>query len=86
MSSRSWPWILARIAATLLLGAVAWVVLAYLSTVPLGMIYGWGGHPSIPSAPMDVYVWLLFVVLPIVSLGGAWLVVGIGARLLSRRR
>lgn len=84
--SQSWPWILVRVLVTLLLGAGAWVVLGFLATAPLGAIYGWSGHPSIPAAPMAVYYGLYLVVLPIVCLAGAWWLAGAIARLAARRR
>ena len=83
--SQTWPWILVRVIVTLLLGVVAWAVLGFLATAPLGAIYGWSGHPSVPAAPMAVYVGLYLVVLPIVCLAGAWWVVGAVARPFARR-
>jgi hypothetical protein len=84
--SQSWPWILVRVIATFVLGGGAWIVLGFLATAPLGAIYGWSGHPSIPAAPTEVYVGFYLVVLPIVCLAGAWKLVGATARFLARRR
>jgi hypothetical protein len=86
MPSPAWPWILGRAIATLLLGAAAWIALGFLATAPLGVIFGWSGHPAVPDAPAAVYVGLYLVVLPILCLGGAWRFIGAAARLLTRRR
>jgi hypothetical protein len=86
MRTSGWLVIVLRILATLLVAAPLWAVLGYLATAPLGAIYGWGGHPSIPSAPASVYVGLYLVVLPIVCLCLAWWVVGLIARLVTRVR
>jgi hypothetical protein len=72
--------------ATLLVAAPVWALLAYLSTGPLGALYGWSGHPSLPNAPTWVYVALYLAVLPIVSLAGAGAIVRAVARQVSRRR
>jgi hypothetical protein len=61
-----------RVAATVVVGFVCWVAVGYLVTAPLGAIYGWSGHPSIPAAPTEVYVGLYLVVLPVVCLLAAW--------------
>lgn len=39
-----------RIAVTILIACLSWVVLAFLLTAPLGAWYGWSGHPAIPAA------------------------------------
>jgi hypothetical protein len=83
--SQAWSSILVRVLVTLLLAAGAWVVLGFLATAPLGAIYGWSGHPSIPAAPIWVYYTLYLAVLPVVCVGGAWMLVGAVARLLGRR-
>ncbi len=75
-----------RLGAALLLAGVAWAVAGYLATAPLGAIYGWSGHPSVPAAPAAVYVGLYLVALPLVCLGGAWYVTGWVARALRGRR
>jgi hypothetical protein len=64
-----------RILGTLLLGSIAWACLGFLATAPLGAIYGWQGHPSIPAAPKPVYAGLYLVVLPVICLSGAWFLV-----------
>jgi hypothetical protein len=84
--SQTWPWILVRVLVTLVLATVAWAVIGFFATAPLGAIYGWGGHPAAPSAPMSVYIGLYLVVLPIVCLAGTWFAVGAIARLFARRR
>ncbi len=61
-----------RLGVTLILACVLWVVLAYLVTAPLGEVYGWGGHPAIPSAPESVYIVLYLIVLPVICLGLSW--------------
>ena len=61
-----------RVLGTLVIASVAWVVLGYLATAPLGAIYGWQGHPSIPAAPKAVYVALYLIILPFICLWGAW--------------
>lgn len=71
-----------RTLATLLLAAIAWVLLGYLATAPLGALFGWSGHPSMPAAPITVYVVLYLFVLPLSSLGIAWWIVW---RLAQRR-
>jgi hypothetical protein len=68
--------VILRGAATLLLAALAWVVLGYLATAPLGAIYGWSGHPSAPAAPIAVYVGLYLIALPLACLAGAWKATG----------
>jgi hypothetical protein len=55
-----------------LLATLAWVILGYLLTMPLGLLFGWSGHPAIPDAPLSVYVGLYGVVLPAGCLFGAW--------------
>jgi hypothetical protein len=77
---------LLRALATLVLGVLAWGVLGYLASMPLGMVFGWSGHPAIPDAPAAVYVGLYLVVLPALCLYGAWRVVGVLGRTLARRR
>ena len=84
--SQAWPSILVRVFLTLLLAAGAWVVAGFLATAPLGAIYGWSGHPSIPAAPNWVYYAVYLAALPALCLGGAWILVGALARLLGRRR
>jgi hypothetical protein len=75
---RTSPWLtVLRAVATLLLGALAWAVLGYLATAPLGVIYGWQGHPSVPAAPAAVYVGLYLVALPAVCLWAAWFLIGL---------
>jgi hypothetical protein len=71
--------------ATLLVAAALWVVLAYFSSGPLGALYGWSGHPSVPAAPKWVYVTLFLVVLPILSLALGWAIVRLGTLLSTRR-
>lgn len=61
-----------RIGVTAVLACISWVVLAYVVTAPLGAVYGWGGHPPIPSAPRSVFFGLYLVVLPLVCLGVSW--------------
>lgn len=57
---------------TIVLAAIGWALAGYFATAPLGAIYGWGGHPAMPSAPWSVYVALYFVILPIVCLVAGW--------------
>jgi hypothetical protein len=61
-----------RAVGTFVAAFAGWAVLGYLATAPLGAIYGWSGHPSIPAAPVAVYVGVFLVVLPIICLFGAW--------------
>lgn len=61
-----------RLLSTLILGGVGWVVLGYLAMMPLGMVFGWSGHPAIPAAPMVVYVMLYAVMLPGLCLLAGW--------------
>jgi hypothetical protein len=77
--------ILVRVLLSVILGFVAWAVVGYLATLPLGAIYGWSGHPAIPAAPWSVYVALYLVLLPVICLAAAWYLAGrlIGA--ISRR-
>jgi hypothetical protein len=72
-----------RAVGALLVGAVAWAVLGYLATVPLGAVFGWSGHPALPDAPAAVYVGLYLVVLPALCFFGAWQVMRWAA---ARRR
>lgn len=64
-----------RVLGGLIVAAIVWVVLGYVATLPLGAVYGWGGHPAIPAAPMWVYVVLYLVVLPVISLIIGWMAV-----------
>jgi hypothetical protein len=76
-----------RAIATLVVALAAWGLLGYLATAPLGAIYGWSGHPSIPAAPMAVYIGLYLIVLPVICLLGAWTVIQwIEARIRGRRK
>jgi hypothetical protein len=70
------------IACTLVLAAVVWVVSGYVLTLPLGLAYGWSGHPSIPAAPDFVYILLYLVILPAASIDLSWRVL----RRFARRR
>ena len=67
--------LLLRGLGTLVIASIAWVVLGYLATAPLGAIYGWQGHPSIPAAPRSVYVAFYLIILPLICLAGAWMLV-----------
>jgi hypothetical protein len=80
------PNLVLRGLATLILGVLAWGCLGYLATLPLGMVFGWTGHPAIPGAPTAVYVGLYLVLLPVVCLVGAWRAVGALSRAAGRRR
>ena len=75
-----------RAIATVVVGALCWVVLGYLATAPLGAIYGWSGHPAIPAAPEQVYIGLYLVVLPVVCLLAGWRVVVLIEAMFRRRR
>ena len=76
-----------RAIATLVVALVAWALLGYLATALLGTIYGWSGHPSIPAAPMAVYVGFYLIVLPAICLFGAWkMICWIEARVSGRRK
>jgi hypothetical protein len=81
------PWVrhLLTLAAAVVLAAPLWAVLGYLATAPLGMLFGWSGHPPLPGAPTWVYVAVYAGVLPVVSLGAAWGAVQGVRRLASRR-
>jgi hypothetical protein len=85
MRTTGWMVLALRGLATLLLAAPAWAVLGFLATAPLGAMYGWSGHPAIPSAPMAVYVGLYLVVLPILCLSAAWWLVAVVTRAIARR-
>ena len=65
-----------RAIAAFVLAVVGWAILGYLMTVPLGMIYGWSGHPAIPDAPVYVYVGVYIVALPALCLFAAWRLAG----------
>lgn len=65
------PFIL-RAIGTLVVAAAGWALLGYLATAPLGAIYGWSGHPSVPNAPAAVYVGLYLIVFPAICLFLAW--------------
>jgi hypothetical protein len=65
-----------RALCALVIASVAWITLGYLATAPLGLIFGWSGHPSIPNAPAAVYVGLYLVLLPVLCLVGAWKLLG----------
>jgi hypothetical protein len=65
-----------RLLGTLVLATISWALLGYFATLPLGAIYGWGGHPAIPSAPIGVYIALYGVVFPLLCLAAAWFVMG----------
>lgn len=86
MTKRSLAFLILRAACTFVLAVVCWAVLGYLATAPLGALYGWSGHPSIPSAPTAVYVGLYLVALPALCLVAAWKATGIFARALSVRK
>ena len=71
-----------RLTGTLVVATVAWAILGYLLTLPLGAVFGWSGHPAIPAAPVAVYIGLYLVVLPAACLVGAWWLTGrVGARI-----
>lgn len=61
-----------RVVGTFLIALLVWVVLGYLVTGLMGVIYGWGGHPAIPSAPLEVYFVVYLVVLPVICLAAGW--------------
>lgn len=61
-----------RVGMTLIIGLLAWVLLGYLATMPLGAIFGWSGHPAIPDAPVAVYLAVYLVIIPALALLGAW--------------
>jgi hypothetical protein len=65
-----------RVLGTLVLATISWALLGYFATMPLGAIYGWGGHPALPSAPIGVYIALYGVVFPLLCLAAAWVVMG----------
>ena len=65
-----------RLLGTLVLATISWVLLGYFATLPLGAIYGWGGHPALPSAPIGVYIALYGGVFPLLCLAAAWVVMG----------
>ena len=61
-----------RVVGTFLIALLFWVVLGYLVIGLMGRIYGWGGHPAIPSAPLEVYFVVYLIVLPIICLAVGW--------------
>ena len=63
---------IAQLLLTLVIAVVAWALLGYLATAPLGLVFGWSGHPAIPAAPWSVYVALYGVLLPLVCLLLGW--------------
>ena len=65
-----------RVLGTLVLATISWLLLGYFATLPLGAIYGWGGHPALPSAPIGVYIALYGVGFPLLCLAVAWFVMG----------
>ena len=76
----------ARGVATIIVAFLCWVVVGYLVTAPLGAIYGWSGHPSIPAAPTEVYIGLYLVVLPVVCLLAGWRLVVLAEAAFRRAR
>jgi hypothetical protein len=85
MRTAAWLVTPIRVLATLLVAVPAWVVLGFLATAPLGAVYGWSGHPSIPGAPTWVYVGVYLVVLPLVCAWPVWWLTGRVARARLRR-
>jgi hypothetical protein len=75
-----------RVAGTLVVAVIGWVVLSLLATGALGAIYGWGGHPAIPAAPLPVYITLYLVVLPMLSVAGGWRLTHWAARRIRESR
>jgi hypothetical protein len=53
-------------------GLASWAGIGLLTTVPLGTIYGWSGHPAMPDAPFSVYVLVYLLALPALCFGGSW--------------
>jgi hypothetical protein len=85
MSTTTSAFLVLRGFATLVLALIAWACLGYFASMPLGLLYGWSGHPAIPDAPIGVYVGLYLIVLPLLCLFGAWRLVGLLGRALARR-
>jgi hypothetical protein len=81
---RRWLRTVLRSLFVVLLAAVLWAVGGLYATAPLGMVYGWSGHPPLPPAPTWVWVTLYVVVLPLLSLALAWWVVRGAERLAGR--
>ena len=68
-----------------MLAAVAWALLGYLPTAPLGAIYGSSGHPAMPAAPWNIDVLLYFILRPVVCLVDGWYVTSRLVEAISRR-
>jgi hypothetical protein len=76
-----------RIVGVLVVASAGWVALGFLATAPLGAIYGWSGHPAIPSAPTSVYIAVYLIALPALCLFAGWKLTGwIDGRIRRRGR
>ena len=73
-------------ACTIVLAAILWLLSGYFLTLPLGLVYGWSGHPAIPAAPGFVYILLYLLVLPAASIAASWRVLRRFARPRGRDR
>ena len=85
MTKRSIAFLILRGACVVVLATVCWAILGYLATAPLGALYGWSGHPSIPNAPVSVYIGLYVIVLPVLCLFAAWKLVSVIFRAIAVR-
>lgn len=70
-----------RLLVAILAATVLWLGLGFLATMPLGLLFGWSGHPAIPAAPAWVYLALYAGLLPLFCMFVGWK----AAQLLSRR-
>ena len=61
-----------RVVGTLMIALLAWMVLGVLVLGLMGWMFGWGGHPAIPSVSIEVYFIVYVIVLPIICLFGGW--------------
>lgn len=85
MTKRSIAFLILRGTCVIVLTTACWAILGYLATAPLGALYGWSGHPSIPNAPVSVYIGLYLIVLPILCLFVAWKLVSVIFRVIAVR-
>lgn len=55
-----------------MIALLAWVVLGYFVLGLMGAIFGWSGHPALPSAPIEAYFIVYLIVLPAICLFAGW--------------
>lgn len=55
-----------------MIALLAWVVLGYFVLGLMGAIFGWSGHPALPSAPIEAYFIVYLIALPVICLIAGW--------------